>query len=202
MILVIDNYDSFTYNIVQYLGSLGEEVEVVRNDRFKLSDIAEMNPEAIVLSPGPGHPSEAGLTCQVIETYKDKIPMMGVCLGHQAIGLVEGGTVNEARQQLHGKISRIDLSNDAIFNDLGSKMDVVRYHSLVIDKNTCPQTLKVLSTDAHGEIMAVRHVDYPVYGVQFHPESYSTKNGMKILENFIQIAKAKGHGCPLGQEVN
>lgn len=200
MILVIDNYDSFTYNIVQYLGRLSQTVKVIRNDQFELSEIEDMQPAAIVLSPGPGHPSEAGKTCDVIQYFKDKIPMMGVCLGHQAIGLVEGATVNEAKRQLHGKISEVALESDHLFKGLGSAMEVVRYHSLVIDKTTCPDSLEIISTDEHGEIMAIKHKVYPVYGVQFHPESYSTRDGMKILENFITIAKTYQEESSLRQE--
>ena len=188
MVLVIDNYDSFTYNIVQYLGSLGEQLTIWRNDTFKLSDVNDLDPKAIILSPGPGHPKDAGLTCKVIETFKGKIPIMGVCLGHQAIGLVEGGTVNEADKQLHGKMSCINLADQDLFKDLPEALEVVRYHSLVIDKATCPNDLEVISTDSVGEIMAVKHKAYPMYGVQFHPESYSTQGGMKILQNFIGIA--------------
>ncbi len=200
MILVIDNYDSFTYNIVQYLGSLGQTVKVVRNDQFELKEIASMGPAAIILSPGPGHPSEAGKTCDVIQHFKDKIPMMGVCLGHQAIGLVEGATVNEAKRQLHGKISEVALEPVHLFDGLGGSMEVVRYHSLVIDKTTCPDSLEIISTDEHGEIMAIKHKRYPVYGVQFHPESYSTRDGMKILENFIKIAKTYQQEGAIRQE--
>lgn len=188
MILVIDNYDSFTYNIVQYLGELGEQLTIWRNDAFDLGDIEELSPKAIILSPGPGHPKDAGLTCDVIQAYKDKFPIMGVCLGHQAIGLVEGGTVNEARRQLHGKLSRISFSETELFNGLPDAVHVVRYHSLVIDKDKCPDTLDVISTDKHGEIMAVQHKTYPMFGVQFHPESYGTEGGMVMLKNFVKIA--------------
>lgn len=189
MVLVIDNYDSFTYNIVQYLGTLGEQLTIWRNDTFELSDIDALDPKAIILSPGPGHPQNAGLTCKVIEAFKSRIPIMGVCLGHQAIGLVEGAVVGEADKQLHGKVSRINLSDGGLFQGLPSALEVVRYHSLVIDKTTCPEALEVISTDSIGEIMAVKHKEHPMYGVQFHPESYSTQGGMKMLQNFIGIAE-------------
>lgn len=189
MILIIDNYDSFTYNIAQELGRLGMEVLVWRNDKFSLDDIRQADPAAIILSPGPGHPADAGLTCQVLRTYSGQIPILGVCLGHQAIGLVEGGNVIEANRQMHGKISRIKLCNDHLFAGLGPMMEVVRYHSLVIDRHACPESLKVIARDDAGEIMAVRHKTRPVYGVQFHPESYSTEGGTRILSNFVEIAQ-------------
>jgi len=189
MVLVIDNYDSFTYNIVQYLGEMGVQIEVWRNEEFKLADVELINPKAIILSPGPGHPEDAGLTCDVIRVYGEKIPIMGVCLGHQAIGLVEGAVVGEAHEQLHGKVSEICLNENALFQGLPESINVVRYHSLVIDKTTCPEQLQVLSTDSRGEIMAVKHRDNPTYGVQFHPESYSTVGGKQILKNFIDIAQ-------------
>lgn len=189
MILVIDNYDSFTFNIVQYLGELGEELTVWRNDAFQMKDIESLNPKAIILSPGPGHPQEAGMTCEVIRKYKATYPMLGVCLGHQAIGIVEGGRVNEAHQQLHGKISNIKLEGDTLFESLPKHIDVVRYHSLVIDKDSCPDSLQVISTDDRNEIMAVQHKKHPLFGVQFHPESYSTQGGMTIFKNFLEIAQ-------------
>lgn len=188
MILVIDNYDSFTYNIVQYLGILKKAVTVWRNDSFLVEDIKALNPEAIIISPGPGYPSEAGLSLKVIETYKRDYPILGVCLGHQAIGQVEGGLVKQASQQLHGKTSLIDLEADPIFKGLSSPLEVVRYHSLVVDAGVLPDQLKVLARDDKGEIMALKHRTYPLYGLQFHPESYGTKEGMKVFENFLEIA--------------
>tara|TARA_Y100000588_G_C14189640_1_gene897431 strand:- start:778 stop:1371 length:594 start_codon:yes stop_codon:yes gene_type:complete len=189
MILVIDNYDSFTFNIVQYLGALGQTLEVWRNDTFNMTDIEKLSPQAIILSPGPGHPEDAGYTCDVIRRCMKKYPILGVCLGHQAIGLVEGGQVGQAHQQLHGKRSKINLRESELFESLPQTIDVVRYHSLVIKKNSCPNTLKVISTDDKGEIMAVEHKEYPLFGVQFHPESYGTQGGITIFENFLKIAK-------------
>jgi len=191
MILVIDNYDSFTYNIVQYLGEMGTEMKIWRNDTFTLDELKILKPEAIILSPGPGHPINAGLTCDVIREFTGIIPILGVCLGHQAIGLVNGGKVVEAEVQLHGKISNINLNEDRLFKDMPSNIDVVRYHSLVIDKATIPSQLEVISSDENGEIMAIKHREHPVYGVQFHPESYSTQNGKRILRNFLDIAESR-----------
>lgn len=188
MILVIDNYDSFTYNIVQYLGILKKAVTVWRNDSFELEDVKALNPEAIIISPGPGYPSEAGLSLKVIEAYKRDYPILGVCLGHQAIGQAEGGVVKQASQQLHGKTSLIDLEADPIFKGLSSPLEVVRYHSLVVDAAALPDQLKVLARDDKGEIMALKHSTYPLYGLQFHPESYGTKEGMRMFENFLEIA--------------
>ncbi|WP_430884054.1 anthranilate synthase component II [Fusibacter sp. JL216-2] len=189
MILVIDNYDSFTYNIVQYLGILNKAVTVWRNDAFELEAIKALDPEAIILSPGPGHPEEAGLTLRVIETYKTEYPILGICLGHQAIGHSEGALVNKAKDQLHGKTSIIHHEEGGIFEGIVSPVEVVRYHSLVIDVKSLPEQLTVLARDEKGEIMAVKHKDHPLYGLQFHPESYSTSHGMAMLENFINIAK-------------
>jgi len=194
MILVIDNYDSFTFNIVQYFGQLGEAITVWRNDAFSMEEIDVIKPKAIVLSPGPGHPQDAGLTCEVIRTYKDKYPILGVCLGHQAIGLVEGGRVEQAHQQLHGKVSSISLLGESLFRDLPRRINVVRYHSLVIEKDSCPKSLEVISTDDKNEIMAVKHKMYPLYGVQFHPESYSTQGGMTIFKNFLDQAQSFNKG--------
>ncbi len=189
MILVIDNYDSFTYNIVQYLGQLGEKIKIIRNDAFEIDQLAQMKLKAIVLSPGPGHPVDAGCTCEVIKKYSKHIPMLGVCLGHQAIGAVEGAEVGKANEQLHGKLSKIQLKHNPLFDGLPKNIHVVRYHSLVIDQRSIPSNLEVISIDDKGEVMAIAHRTNPTYGVQFHPESISTEGGLKIFENFIKIAE-------------
>lgn len=186
MILLLDNYDSFTYNLFQYLSEMGEEVEVVRNDQITIKEIEELEPEAIILSPGPGTPEQAGICMEVVEAFYQHIPIFGVCLGHQAIGAVFGSKIVMAKEIKHGKISRMIHSGDGIFQYLSQPLEVMRYHSLVIEKNSLPSDFDIIATsmDDH-EIMAIKHCVFPVYGVQFHPESIGTKNGKEILDNFL-----------------
>jgi anthranilate synthase component II len=191
MLLVIDNYDSFTYNLVQYLGELGASVEVRRNDEIGVDDIGRMRPDAIVLSPGPCAPAQAGVTVDAIRRWGREIPTLGVCLGHQAIGEAYGGRVVRARRVMHGKTSRIDHSGTHLFAGLPSPLEVMRYHSLVIEPDSLPGQLEVLAraTDDPTELHAVRHREHPVYGVQFHPESVLTRHGKTILRNFLELAQ-------------
>ena len=184
-ILVIDNYDSFTYNLVQYLGELGADVEVWRNDAITLDDIAARNPDGIVVSPGPCTPKEAGISVPAIERFKGKIPILGVCLGHQAIGAALGGDIVRAPRIMHGKTSPIHHDGRGVFRDLANPFDATRYHSLVIERSSLPSELEVSAWTAEGEIMGVRHRSLPVEGVQFHPESILTLEGKRLLRNFL-----------------
>ena len=190
MLLVIDNYDSFTYNLVQYLGELGEDPVVRRNDAVTLEDIEAMGPAAIVLSPGPCTPAEAGITVPLVRAYGARIPMLGVCLGHQAIGEAYGGRVVRARRVMHGKTSRVVHEGRDLFDQLPSPLEVMRYHSLIVERETVPDSLEILAvaSDAPDEIHALRHRDHPVWGVQFHPESILTAHGKQILRNFLDLA--------------
>ena len=191
MILVIDNYDSFTYNLVQYLGELGAAVEVRRNDAIGVDDVGALAPSAVVLSPGPCTPAEAGITVPVIRRWGASIPMLGVCLGHQAIGEAFGGKVVRADRVMHGKTSRVTHDGTGVFAGLPSPLEVMRYHSLVIEPASLPDSLVVTAraVDAPDEIHGVRHVEHPVFGVQFHPESIMTQQGKQILANFLEVAR-------------
>ncbi|GAB2557457.1 anthranilate synthase component II [Gracilibacillus alcaliphilus] len=190
MILLIDNYDSFTYNLFQYMTELGKEVEVIRNDKLTLEDITEMNPEAIILSPGPGTPEQAGICIDVVKQLANKFPILGICLGHQAIGAAYGADIIHAGQIKHGKTSMIRHQNDEIFSYLEQPLEVMRYHSLVIDKASLPNELVVTATAMDDdEIMAVKHTYLPVYGLQFHPESIGTGKGKQILNNFFEAIR-------------
>jgi anthranilate synthase component 2 len=191
MLLVIDNYDSFTYNLVQYLGELGALVDVRRNDEITVDDIGRMQPDAVVLSPGPCTPAQAGVTVDAIRRWGGEIPMLGVCLGHQAIGEAYGGRVIRAKRVMHGKTSRVEHSRTHLFAGLPTPLDVMRYHSLVIDPDSLPADLEVLARacDDVKELHAVRHREHPVYGVQFHPESILTPHGKAILRNFLELAR-------------
>jgi anthranilate synthase/aminodeoxychorismate synthase-like glutamine amidotransferase len=191
MILVIDNYDSFTYNLVQYLGELGATVEVRRNDAITVEEVGALDPSAVVLSPGPCTPAEAGITIPVIRRWGATIPMLGVCLGHQAIGEAFGGKVVRADRVMHGKTSLVTHDGTGVFAGLPSPLEVMRYHSLVIEPSSLPTTLVVTAhaVDAPTEIHAVRHADYPVFGVQFHPESIMTQHGKQILANFLEVTR-------------
>ena len=189
MILLIDNYDSFSYNLFQYFGSLKAYIKVIRNDEMSVEQIEEMKPTHIVLSPGPGRPADAGVCEDVIRKMKGKCPILGVCLGHQAICEVFGATVDHASKLMHGKMSVAHIDNTSdIFKGLEDKIEVARYHSLAAVAQTIPSCLKVIAKTADGDIMAVEHNDYPVFGVQFHPESILTPDGMTILKNFILIS--------------
>lgn len=185
MILVIDNYDSFTYNLVQYLGELGEEVVVRRNDEIDLEGIRRLNPDHILLSPGPCTPNEAGITLDVIDRFKGEIPIFGVCLGHQAIGQAFGGNVIRAERLMHGKTSPILHRGTSVFAGLPSPFTATRYHSLIVERETLPDCLEITAETAEGEIMGLRHKQYAVEGVQFHPESIITDHGHQMLRNFL-----------------
>src|SRR5215213_6829389 len=186
-ILLVDNYDSFTYNLVQYLGELGAEVVVRRNDEVTVAEVGAMAPSGVVLSPGPCAPAQAGVTVEVIRAWGDRIPMLGVCLGHQAIGEAYGGRVVRAARAVHGKTSRIDHDGTGLFAGLPTPLQVGRYHSLVVERESLPASLEVLATasDDPREIHALRHVSHPVWGVQFHPESVLTPDGKQLLRNFL-----------------
>jgi anthranilate synthase component 2 len=191
MLLMIDNYDSFTYNLVQYLGELGQDVRVERNDQITLADIAALNPERIVISPGPCTPNEAGVSVPTIREFAGKIPILGVCLGHQSIGQAFGGKIVHAREIMHGKTSMIHHKNVGVFHGLENPFEATRYHSLVIEKDSIPDCLEITAwtQDAHGnldEIMGVRHKTLAVEGVQFHPESILTQHGHDMLRNFLE----------------
>ncbi len=186
MILVIDNYDSFTYNIVQEMGELGAELCVVRNDQITVDGVRDMNPSHIVISPGPGFPKDAGVSMDVIRELGQSTPLLGVCLGHQCIGEVYGGVVSHAPQLMHGKTSMIHHQGDPLFAGLPDPFVATRYHSLIVQEETLPDALEVTAWAESGEIMGLRHKSYPVVGVQFHPESILTQNGIRMLQNFIE----------------
>lgn len=187
MILMIDNYDSFTYNLVQYLGELGQEIKVFRNDKITIAEIEELKPERIVISPGPCTPKEAGISIEVIRQFKGRMPILGVCLGHQSIGEAFGGDVVRAGRLMHGKTSMIYHDSKTIFKDIPNPFEATRYHSLIIKRETIPSCLIITAETKEGEIMGVRHKDLPIEGVQFHPESILTKAGMDLLRNFLKI---------------
>ncbi len=186
MILIIDNYDSFTYNIVQELGELGADLMVRRNDKITLDDIRALNPDHIIISPGPGFPKDAGISSDVIREFGATISLLGICLGHQCIGEVYGGKVIHAPSLMHGKTSPVTHQGDPLFNDVPSPFTATRYHSLVVEEETLPDELEIIAVTDEGEIMGVRHKIHPVIGVQFHPESILTDFGMKILQNFLE----------------
>ena len=190
MILVIDNYDSFTYNLVQYLGELGAEPMVKRNDEMTVDDVESLSPQAIVISPGPGRPAGAGITVPLVQRWGSSIPILGVCLGHQAIAEAFGGKVVTAPRLMHGKTSSIMHEGKALFRGIPSPLEVMRYHSLILERASLPKTLEViaLSEDENSEIHAMRHLEHPVWGVQVHPESVMTEHGKDILRNFLSLA--------------
>ncbi len=190
MLLMIDNYDSFTYNLVQYLGELGEELVVKRNDAITLSGIARLKPSSIVISPGPGRPADAGVSNDLIKRFAGKIPILGVCLGHQCIGEVFGGEVVRAKRLMHGKTSRIYHTRTALFKGLPQPFEATRYHSLLVRRETCPSALRITAWTSEREIMGLQHRRLPVYGVQFHPESILTAVGKDLLSNFLALARA------------
>lgn len=185
MILVIDNYDSFTYNIVQELGELGAELSVYRNDKVTVEQIRRLRPDRIVISPGPGFPCDAGISLEIIQQLGAEIPLLGICLGHQAIGEAYGGKVVHAPQLMHGKTSMIYHQGDAIFADVPSPFEATRYHSLIVEEAALPESLTVIARTESGEIMGFRHRQHPVIGLQFHPESILTRYGMTMLQNFL-----------------
>jgi anthranilate synthase/aminodeoxychorismate synthase-like glutamine amidotransferase len=187
MILIIDNYDSFTYNLVQYLGELGADLEIYRNDKITVEKIGKMKPERIVISPGPGRPKDAGISEDVVRSFGKTTPILGVCLGHQAIGEVFGGKIVGANKLMHGKTSVIYHDGKGLFRGVKNPFEATRYHSLLIDRKTFPRALKITAETKGKEVMALEHRTYPIYGVQFHPESILTLEGKKILGNFLKI---------------
>jgi len=191
MIVIIDNYDSFTYNLAQYFGELGAEVQVYRNDALAPGEVESLAPSHIVISPGPGDPSDAGISREVIRQLGPKIPILGVCLGHQCIGEVFGGRVVRAPRLMHGKTSPIHHHGDALFAGIPQPFEATRYHSLIVEQDTFPEALEITAATAEGEIMALRHRQHPIVGVQFHPESVLTPYGKQILENFLSSGGSK-----------
>ncbi|MBT1278869.1 aminodeoxychorismate/anthranilate synthase component II [Thermoanaerobacter sp. CM-CNRG TB177] len=187
MILIIDNYDSFTYNLYQYVGEMNHKIFVIRNDEVSVKDIEKLNPEKIILSPGPGRPENAGICVDVIKSLGDKIPILGICLGHQAIGYAYGAKIVKANKIMHGKTSLVFHKGEEIFKDIKNPIEAMRYHSLVIDRQTLPRDLEITAYTEEGVIMGVRHKMYPVYGLQFHPESILTEQGKEILRNFLEV---------------
>ncbi|MES0362712.1 MAG: aminodeoxychorismate/anthranilate synthase component II [Desulfobacteria bacterium] len=187
MILMIDNYDSFTYNLVQYLGILGADVKVRRNDHVTLEEIDTMAPERLVISPGPGIPQTSGIIVPLIQRFYQQIPILGVCLGHQAVAVALGGKVVRAGRLMHGKVSEIHHDGQGVFHDVPDPFTATRYHSLAVEEESLPSSLQITARAEDGEIMGVRHKDYPVHGIQFHPESILTEEGMRILENFLNL---------------
>jgi anthranilate synthase component II len=186
MVLVIDNYDSFTYNLVQYFGELGADIRVVRNDQVTLDEIRAMQPTHIVISPGPGDPDDGGISNDVIREFGPAIPVLGVCLGHQCMGQVYGGVVSRAPRLMHGKTSKVYHNGQGLFNGIPSPFVATRYHSLIVEE-PLPESLQVTAFTRDGEVMGLQHHEYPVYGVQFHPESILTEHGKRILQNFLAM---------------
>ena len=186
MLLMIDNYDSFTYNIVQYFGELGQEVKVFRNDAISLAEIARLNPDYLVISPGPGTPMQAGISLAAIREFSGKIPLLGVCLGHQAIGEAFGGKVVHARKLMHGKVSPVHHNDSGLFRGLPQPVTCTRYHSLAVERESLPECLEITAWTDDGEIMGLRHKTLAVEGVQFHPESILTEHGHDMLKNFLE----------------
>ncbi|UCD54910.1 MAG: aminodeoxychorismate/anthranilate synthase component II [Candidatus Omnitrophota bacterium] len=189
MTIVIDNYDSFTYNLVQYLGELGEEPLVFRNDEIALNKIKRMRPARIIISPGPGMPRDAGISNDLVRKFSGKIPILGVCLGHQCIGEVFGGRIIRASRIMHGKTSMIYHNRKTIFKDVKNPFKATRYHSLIVERKSLPEILEIIARTKQKEIMGMRHREHPTYGVQFHPESILTSEGKKILKNFLGVRK-------------
>lgn len=187
MILVVDNYDSFTYNLVQYLGSLGAEMKIFRNDEITVEQALALNPERVLISPGPCSPSEAGVSCDMIRAFGTRVPVLGVCLGHQALGEVYGGRVVRAGRLMHGKTSPILHTGQSVFKGLPSPFEATRYHSLLVERDSLPDCLAITAWTAEGEIMGLMHREYPVHGVQFHPESILSQYGTELLQNFLTL---------------
>ncbi|WP_186893216.1 anthranilate synthase component II [Acetobacterium malicum] len=195
MILMIDNYDSFTYNLVQYLEGLNETVMVKRNDKITLDEIVQLAPSMIVLSPGPCTPNESGICLDVVHRFKGEIPILGICLGHQIIGQAFGCKITKALEPVHGKVHAISHDNTGVFGGLNNPLKVTRYHSLVVENHEIPDFFEITARTEQNEIMGMRHKDYPIEGVQFHPEAILTEMGMELLDNFFQSTKANGVRC-------
>lgn len=189
MLLMIDNYDSFVYNLVRYFEELGEEIIIYRNDKITIKDIESMNIDGIVISPGPKSPNEAGLSLDIIDKFKDRLPILGICLGHQCIGYYFNAVVKKGNEPVHGKIFNITHNNKGIFKNVKNPLRVTRYHSLIVDKENFPDDLEIISETEDKIIMGIKHKEYHIYGVQFHPEAEMTEEGHKILNNFIKITK-------------
>lgn len=190
MILLIDNYDSFSYNLYQLIGSVEKDIKVIRNDEYTIEEIEAMGPEALILSPGPGKPADAGVCIDAVKYFAGKLPMLGVCLGHQAICEAFGGTVSYAKELMHGKQSKVYQGGTGkLFRGLGPEFKAARYHSLAAEAESLPAKLKVVAEADDGEIMALEHAEYPIFGVQFHPESVMTPDGRKMIENFMEVVR-------------
>ena len=189
MLLMIDNYDSFVYNLVRYFEELGEEIIIYRNDKITIEEIEKMNIDGIIISPGPKSPNEAGLSLDIIDKFKDKLPILGICLGHQCIGHYFNAVVKKGKEPVHGKMFNITHNNKGVFNNVKNPLRVTRYHSLIVSKENFPDSLEITSETDDKIIMGIRHKDYDIYGVQFRPEAEMTEEGHKILENFIKITK-------------
>ena len=189
MLLMIDNYDSFVYNLVRYFEELGEEIIIYRNDKITIKDIESMNIDGIVISPGPKSPNEAGLSLDIIDKFKEKLPILGICLGHQCIGHYFNAVVKKGNEPVHGKMFNITHNNKGIFEEVKNPLRVTRYHSLIVDKENFPDSLEIISETEDNRIMGIKHKEYPIDGVQFHPEAEMTEEGHKILNNFIKITK-------------
>ena len=188
MILIIDNYDSFTYNLVQYFGELKQRLQVFRNDKITIEQIKKMNPKQIVISPGPGRPEDAGVSVDIIKKLSQQVPTLGVCLGHQCIGYAFGGNIIQAKKLMHGKTSMVEHDRRDLFQSVPNPFEATRYHSLVIERKSLPDCLQITAWTKDKEIMGVRHKSFPLWGVQFHPESILTKSGFKILKNFLTLS--------------
>ena len=187
MILIIDNYDSFTYNLYQYVGEIYKDVKVLRNDKFTIEELKMLPLDGIIISPGPGRPENAGLSIEVIKSFEDTLPILGICLGHQAIGHAYGGNVISAPEIKHGKTSIIKHNGKELFKELKEDLKVMRYHSLIVEKDTLPKDLEITAQTKDGLIMAIKHKKFPIYGLQFHPESIFTKEGKMIIKNFVEV---------------
>ncbi len=194
MLLMIDNYDSFTYNLVQYLGELGANIEVYRNDKITVEEITELNPKRMVISPGPCTPNEAGISVEAIRQFAGRVPLLGVCLGHQSLAFAFGGEIIRAGRLMHGKTSLVRHDNQTIFKGLPNPFEATRYHSLIVNKKTLPDDFEISAETEKGEIMGLRHRPTGAEGVQFHPESVLTKTGMELLRNFLEIGSGNGKG--------
>lgn len=189
MIVIIDNYDSFTYNLYQYIGEINPEVEVYRNNKITINELRDKRPSHIIISPGPGHPRDAGISVELIRQMHKEVPILGVCLGHQAMGEAFGGRVIHAKELVHGKASIVKINKCELFGNIPESFKAGRYHSLIIESSTLPEELEVIASTEDGQIMGVKHKRYPMYGIQFHPESVLTEYGMQILRNFLKIKR-------------